>query len=109
MKRIVIGMVAAGALLVGTVFADEPEGRVQTRKENQQGRIAQGVQSGSLTAGETSNLERKESNLNQEIHADRMANGGRLTNAEKAQVNRQQNRLSRKIYKDKHNAAHQVR
>jgi hypothetical protein len=34
------------------------------RKENQQDRIAQGVKSGQLTAGETSRLEGRESHLN---------------------------------------------
>ncbi|MGA2103047.1 MAG: hypothetical protein ABSG34_18200, partial [Candidatus Sulfotelmatobacter sp.] len=33
---------------------------IQGRKENQQDRIAQGVESGQLTAGETTNLEKKE-------------------------------------------------
>ncbi len=37
---------------------------INQRKENQQDRIAQGVKSGELTAGETANLEKKESNLN---------------------------------------------
>lgn len=32
---------------------------IQQRKENQQDRIAQGVKSGELTAGETTNLEKK--------------------------------------------------
>jgi len=41
-------------------------GRNQDRKENQQDRIANGVKSGELTAGETTNLEKKESSLNQE-------------------------------------------
>src|SRR5579864_193783 len=78
--------------------------RIADRKENQQDRIAQGVKSGQLTAGETAHLENKEAKINQETRADRAANGGKLTNAEKAQVNRQQNRLSNQIYKDKHNS-----
>jgi hypothetical protein len=77
---------------------------VNQRKENQQDRIAQGVQSGQLTAGETANLEGKEAALNQEVGADRKANGGTLTPAEKAQVQQQQNGLSKQIYADKHNA-----
>src|SRR5262249_29939785 len=77
---------------------------IQQRKENQQDRIANGIQSGQLTAGETSKLETKEAAVNGEIKADRAANGGKLTAAEKAQVNRQQNQLSKQIYKDKHNA-----
>ena len=43
-----------------------PPATINQRKENQQDRIANGVASGQLTAGETSNLERKESNLNKE-------------------------------------------
>jgi len=74
------------------------------RKENQQDRIANGVKSGQLTAGETANLETKEAAINGETQADRAANGGKLTAAEKAQINRQQNHLSNQIYQDKHNA-----
>ena len=77
---------------------------IAQRKENQQDRIAQGVKSGQLTAGETSNLETKEAAINGETRADRAANGGKLTPAEKQQVNRQQNHLSNQIYQDKHNA-----
>jgi hypothetical protein len=82
----------------------KPKSEIGQRKENQQDRIANGVQSGQLTAGETANLEKKEAAVNAETRADRAANGGKLTPAEKAQVNRQQNRLSRQIYQDKHNA-----
>ena len=102
----------AAMLMAGTVaFAQDqstsdpkPKTEVGQRKENQQDRIANGVQSGQLTAGETANLEKKEAAINKETAADRAANGGKLTTTEKAQVNRQQNRLSNQIYRDKHNA-----
>lgn len=77
---------------------------VAQRKENQQDRIANGVKSGQLTAGETANLESKEAAINGETRADRAANGGKLTSAEKQQINKQQNQLSKQIYTDKHNA-----
>jgi hypothetical protein len=77
---------------------------IAQRKENQQDRIANGVKSGQLTAGETANLEKKEAAINKETRADRAANGGKLTSAEKAQVNKQQNQMSKQIYADKHNA-----
>ena len=77
---------------------------VAQRKENQQDRISQGIKSGQLTAGETSNLETKEAAINGETRADRAANGGKLTQAEKQQVNSQQNQVSKQIYNDKHNA-----
>lgn len=101
MIRLVTGTVMTLAL-AGMTFA-----QVNPRRENQQDRIANGVQSGQLTAGETTNLETKEQAINGEVRHDRAVNGGTLTNAEKARVNRQQNRLSGRIYADKHNASTQ--
>jgi hypothetical protein len=83
----------------GNVAMDSVNGR----RYNQQGRIANGIRSGQLTAGESKNLENREAGVNQEIRSDRQANGGRLTPQERQQVNRQQNNLSRSIYDDKHN------
>src|SRR6266852_3288446 len=103
MKRIVLTSFAVAGLLITGLNAQE----VKKRQENQQDRIAQGVKSGQLTAGETANLEHKEARLNREIRHDRRANGGNLTDKEKRQINRQQNRLSRQIYRDKHNGRHQ--
>ncbi|HXX15311.1 MAG TPA: hypothetical protein VEJ47_10460 [Candidatus Eremiobacteraceae bacterium] len=107
----------AAALLLGTVALAQDQssssssqsstpkpGEIAQRKENQQDRIANGVKSGQLTAGETANLETKEAAINGETRADRAANGGKLTAAEKQQVNHQQNQLSKQIYNDKHNA-----
>src|ERR1700758_18114 len=82
----------------------KPKPTVAQRKENQQDRIASGVKSGQLTAGETKNLEKKEAAINKETAADRAANGGKLTSAEKKQVNQQQNQMSKQISADKHNA-----
>jgi hypothetical protein len=96
---------AAALILAGAAWAQNSE--VGQRAENQQDRIAQGVQSGQLTAGETANLENKEAAVNQEVRADRSLNGGKLTNQEKTIVNQQQNHLSGQIYNDKHNAATQ--
>src|SRR5580692_12703548 len=76
---------------------------VGQRRENQQDRIANGIRNGSMTAGETARTENREQGINQQIHADRQANGGKLTGQEKRQVNRQQNGASRQIYRQKHN------
>jgi len=81
-----------------------PKSEVGQRQRNQQERIAQGVKSGQLTAGETARLEGRESAINKEVHNDRAANGGTLTGAERRQVNRQQKRTSGAIYRKKHNA-----
>jgi len=96
------GSNSSGSATTSTTPAAKPT--VGQRKENQQDRIAQGVKSGQLTAGETANLETKEAAINGETKADRAANGGKLTQAEKKQINQQQNQLSNQIYKDKHNA-----
>jgi len=87
-----------------TTTTPAPKPTVAQRKENQQDRIANGVKSGQLTAGETANLETKEAAINGETKADRAANGGKLTAGEKQQINKQQNQLSKQIYNDKHNA-----
>ena len=81
---------------------------VDQRRENQQDRVAQGIKSGQLTAGETGKLETKEAAINQEVHTDRTLNGGKLTGQEKQIVNRQQNQMSGQIYADKHNGATQA-
>ena len=89
------------------VPATKKPGEIQERKENQQDRIGEGVENGSLTAGEASRLESQESRLNQEERRMRAANGGKLTAADRAKLNRQQNRLSKEIYQQKHNAQKQ--
>ena len=81
-----------------------PKSEVGQRQRNQQERIAQGVKSGQLTAGETAHLEGREAAIHNEVHNDRVANAGTLTAAERRQVNRQQNRTSGAIYRKKHNA-----
>jgi len=77
---------------------------IQQRKDNQQDRIANGVQSGQLTAGETKNLENKEAGINKEEHTMRSEDDGHLTQADRTKLNNQQNKLSNNIYQDKHNA-----
>jgi len=77
---------------------------VGQRRENQQDRIAQGIKSGQLTAGETAKLENQQRGINQQVKADRAANGGKLTAGEKKQVNHEQNAASKNIYNKKHNA-----
>jgi hypothetical protein len=101
MKRMILTIVTAGLMVGATGIASADD--IQQRKENQQDRIGNGIKNGSLTPGETVNLEKKEGRLNHEIHRDRVQNGGNLTNKEKARINRQQNGLSRQIYRDKHN------
>ena len=97
--------IAVGAIVaVLGAAAARADGPIQQRKDNQQERIAQGVASGQLTAGETARLEGKEAALNHEERAMRQADGGKLTAGDRAVINKQQNKLSAKIYQLKHNA-----
>jgi hypothetical protein len=109
-KGILLCNVLLAALYVPAALAqsessatDHPA-TIQQRKKNQQDRIANGIESGQLTAGEAKNLERKEANLNKEERQMRAADNGKLTGADRAKLNRQQNSLSKQIYQDKHNA-----
>ena len=81
----------------------QPE-TIGQRKQNQQNRIANGIDSGRLTAGETKNLERREANLNRNERQMRAADGGKLNAADRTKLNQQENHISGKIYQDKHNA-----
>jgi hypothetical protein len=75
-----------------------------TREANQDQRIANGLRSGQMTSGEAARAERTQSNIDQQVHNDREANGGKLTGAERQQINGEQNQASRQIYDEKHNA-----
>ena len=112
-----ITMLAVAALIAsGPAFAQQSQPATQTqpnqpaptihqREQNQQDRIANGMDSGQLTAGESKNLESREANINREVKDDRAGDNGKLTQQERQQINKQQNNLSHSIYQDKHNAA----
>ena len=101
--KTVVKMIVVVSALSSLAMAAE----VDRRENRQQDRIAQGVQSGQLTPGETAHIEKQEQRIDNQIKAERAANGGHLTAAERAQVNREQNRESRRIYAAKHNARRQ--
>jgi hypothetical protein len=108
-NKLILSAAALVTFFVPAVFAQQPANTpadpqsIAQRKDNQQDRIAQGVQSGQLTPHETANLENKEAGLNHEEHNMREADNGHLTGADRAKINRQQNHLSHQIYDKKHN------
>jgi hypothetical protein len=81
----------------------DPKSGIGKTEQMQQEHIAQGMKSGQLTAGESTQLENEESKINTERHNDITANGGKLTPQERAQIKQQQKQVSSQIYKDKHN------
>jgi hypothetical protein len=119
LKRAVVPLAVAlaGAASGTTLLAQSPSSSspssapsdpsIAQRKENQQDRIAQGIKSGQLTAGETAKLENQQRGINKQVSADRKANGGPLTAGEKKQINHEQNNASKNIYQKKHDAARQ--
>ena len=52
---------------------------VDNREANQQQRTANGLRSGQMTSGEAARTNRNQSNLAQQVHNERTANGGALT------------------------------
>ena len=84
-KGLILTAVMAAFMLPAAAQSSAPAAAPATinqRKENQQDRIANGVKSGELTAGETTNLEKKESELNQEERDMRKLDNGHLTAAD---------------------------
>jgi hypothetical protein len=76
-------------------------GEVGNRAENQQNRIAGGLQNHTLDASQAGQLENEEHNINKQVAQDRAANGGHLTQSEKQQINREQNHVSNQIHSDR--------
>jgi len=75
--------------------------QVNRREENQQQRIGNGIKSGKLNSQQASNLEKRETSVQNREQKDMAKNNGHLTKGEQAGINRQQNRISKSIAKDK--------
>ncbi|MGI8469718.1 MAG: hypothetical protein ACR2N3_14835 [Pyrinomonadaceae bacterium] len=74
---------------------------INKRQENQQDRIAQGINSGQLNSREAARLERRETRLNQR-EARYRSSGDGLSLRERGKLERDLNRESRGIYRQKH-------
>ncbi len=78
--------------------------RIDQRQLNQESRIQQGVQSGSLTQKEAANLEKGQTHVqNMENKA---LSDGKVTQKEAQRINETQNKQSRKIEQQKHDQQH---
>jgi Skp family chaperone for outer membrane proteins len=76
---------------------------VNQRAENQQKRIANGINNGTMSPRETANVEKREASVQKQEQNDMAKHNGHLTKVEQRQLNQRQNRISHSIYKDKHN------
>ena len=98
-------VIAPAAMIAQTVpTPGANDHNIGQRKVDQQDRIANGVKSGQLTAGETGRLEHQEAGINREEHGMRAQDNGHLTSQDRRTLHAQQNQESRRIYRDKHNA-----
>jgi len=75
---------------------------VNRREGNQQKRIANGINNGSLSSQQAANLEKREASVQKQEQADMAKHNGHLTKANQRQLNHRENRISKSIYKDKH-------
>jgi hypothetical protein len=104
-----LALIASLTLAPAAIFAQttptpgQHDYDINQRKTDQQDRIAQGVKSGQLTAGETSRLEHQEAGINREERGMRAQDNGHLTKTDRQTLHQQQNQESRRIYRDKHN------
>lgn len=101
LKKAAIAMTLALPL---SVWAQTATPRIDQRQDNQEARIQQGVQSGSLTQQEAGRLERGQN------HVDRMENraksDGVVDNRERMRIQNAENRQSREIRREKHDRQH---
>ncbi|MES2048442.1 MAG: hypothetical protein V4447_08580 [Pseudomonadota bacterium] len=104
MKTVKIAAIVLVSMFAIPAFAQNTNTpNVDKREANQQGRIANGINSGALTAKEAGNLEKREAKIatdEQTAKAD-----GKVTKAERAKLQHEENRASRKIHAKKHNAS----
>lgn len=96
LAAVLVSAVALPALAQSTATPN-----IDQRQANQQRRIANGIQSGQLTAREAQGLEKRET----KIEADKQAAkaDGVVTRAERRKLQGEENRASRAIYRKKHN------
>lgn len=112
LKSILPLTLAVFAVLIVTAAAASAQtgrhyrrGNINARQENQQDRIARGINNGSLTAGEAARLESQEARINS-IESRLRENG--LSRSERARLERDLNRESRNIYRQEHDRQHQT-
>jgi hypothetical protein len=75
---------------------------INHREANQQQRVANGLRNGEETSGEAARADRRQANLDRQVHENRVANGGRLDSQQRRQVNLRENQDSRQVSRQRH-------
>lgn len=78
--------------------------RLDQRQANQERRIEQGAQSGSLTAREAARLEKGQAHV--QALEDKARADGTVTARERARIHKAQDRQGRRIHRQKHDRQH---
>lgn len=97
-------LIAAVALVVPLLASAQSTQRIDQRQTNQDARIDQGVQSGSLTQKEAAKLERGQTHV-QNMENKAMSDG-KVTKKEASRIEHAQDQQSKKIYQQKHDRQH---
>ena len=103
MKKNIITLVALTLTLTinSFAFAGTRTPGVNKRQTNQQSRIAQGINSGQLTAKEAARMEANEAKIQEDKKLAKA--DGVVTKSERAQLRHEENRSSNRIFRAKHN------
>jgi len=75
--------------------------QVDSREQNQQNRVANGIQSGKMSPGQTAKVERQENHIVKQENKDMAKNNGHLTKGEQVKLNKELNHTSKEIHRDK--------
>jgi hypothetical protein len=75
---------------------------VNKRLENQNDRIKEGRENGTLTKGQAEQLHAEDHAIRQQERAEAATQGGHITKAQQRQLNREENKVSNQIYEEKH-------
>jgi hypothetical protein len=103
MKRLVLSLAAASAVLAGLPAAASAQAwqPINQREANLERRIDQGVRSGELNRAEAARVRTQLRDL-ERLEAHYRRTGGRLDRRERADLDRQFDRLSQVVYAQKH-------
>jgi len=103
--RRVTGLILTAVVLVGLgISASANTPRINRRERDQQQRIRQGIQSGSLTRREAGRLEAEQGRIR--VDEARAKADGHVSYRERERLDRELDRASRDIYRQKHDQQH---
>lgn len=97
--------ISPSPVMAGTFARAHPRrAQVNRRARRQQGRIAEGIEHGRLSAGQAVHLASREAALKRQERRDVRTNGGYRTKGQQRHLKREENGLSRAIDRAKHPA-----